>query len=73
MAKEQLLEFMGEVTEVLPNTSFKVMLESGHEILAHLKGNLKRNKITVVAGDKVTVEMTPYDLEKGRITYRHRQ
>jgi translation initiation factor IF-1 len=70
MAKEELLEFEGVVTDVLPNTMFKVKLENGHEILAHASGSMRKNRIRVLAGDSVTVEMTPYDLTKGRIKYR---
>ncbi|MEQ8388462.1 MAG: translation initiation factor IF-1 [Alphaproteobacteria bacterium] len=70
MAKEELLEFSGEVLELLPNAMFRVKLENGHEILAHTSGKMRKNRIRVLAGDKVTVEMTPYDLTKGRITYR---
>ncbi len=72
MAKEELLEFEGTVEEVLPNTMFKVILENGHEVLAHSSGKMRKNRIRVLAGDKVTVEMTPYDLSKGRITFRHK-
>ncbi len=72
MAKEELLEFEGIVNEVLPNAMFKVTLENGHELLAHTAGKMRRFRIRVLAGDKVTVEMTPYDLSKGRIIYRHK-
>lgn len=72
MAKEELLEFKGVVTDVLPNTMFKVKLENDHEILAHASGSMRKNRIRVLAGDKVTVEMTPYDLTKGRIKYREK-
>ena len=72
MAKEELLEFGGTVVEVLPNTMFRVELENGHEVLAHSSGKMRKNRIRVLAGDKVTVEMTPYDLTKGRITFRHK-
>ncbi len=72
MAKEELLEFEGVVEEVLPNTMFRVKLENGHEMLAHSSGRMRKNRIRVLAGDKVTVEMTPYDLTKGRITFRHK-
>lgn len=65
------IEFQGEVLEMLPNTTFKVRLDNGHEILAHLSGKMRMNRIRIVAGDNVTVEMTPYDLTKGRITYRN--
>ncbi|MEL6961870.1 MAG: translation initiation factor IF-1 [Pseudomonadota bacterium] len=70
MAKEELIEFSGTVTEVLPNAMFRVQLENDHEILAHTSGRMRKNRIRVLTGDKVTVEMTPYDLTKGRITYR---
>ena len=70
MAKEDALEFQGQVTELLPNAMFRVKLENEHEILAHTSGRMRKNRIRVLAGDKVTVEMTPYDLTKGRITYR---
>ena len=70
MSKEDLIEFSGTVTEVLPNAMFRVKLENEHEILAHTSGRMRKNRIRVLAGDKVTVEMTPYDLTRGRITYR---
>lgn len=72
MAKEELLEFDGTIVELLPNATFKVELENGHVIIGHTAGKLRKNRIRVLAGDKVLVEMTPYDLTKGRITYRHR-
>jgi translation initiation factor IF-1 len=70
MAKEELLEFPGTVSELLPNATFRVKLENGHEIIAHTAGKMRKNRIRVLVGDKVLVEMTPYDLTKGRITYR---
>lgn len=70
MAKEELIEFAGAVEEVLPNAMFRVKLENGHNVLAHTSGRMRKNRIRVLAGDKVTVEMTPYDLTKGRITFR---
>ena len=70
MAKEELLEFPGTVTELLPNATFRVQLENDHEIIAHTAGKMRKNRIRVLTGDKVLVEMTPYDLTKGRITYR---
>ncbi len=70
MAKEELLEFEGTVMELLPNAMFRVELENEHEVLAHTSGKMRKNRIRVLAGDKVMVEMTPYDLTKGRITYR---
>lgn len=72
MAKEELLEFPGVVSEVLPNAMFRVKLENDHEIVAHTAGKMRKNRIRVAAGDKVLVEMTPYDLTKGRITFRVR-
>jgi translation initiation factor IF-1 len=72
MAKEELLEFPGTVSEVLPNATFRVRLENDHEIIAHTAGKMRKNRIRVSAGDKVLVEMTPYDLTKGRITFRVR-
>ena len=72
MAKEEILEFKGKVTDLLPNAMFKVALENGHAVLAHTAGRMRKNRIRVLAGDQVTVEMTPYDLTKGRITYRHK-
>ena len=70
MPKEGSIEFQGVVLELLPNAMFKVKLENEHEILAHSSGIMRKNRIRVLAGDKVTVEMTPYDLTKGRITFR---
>jgi len=70
MPKEGSIEFQGVVLELLPNAMFKVKLENDHEILAHSSGKIRKNRIRVLAGDKVTVEMTPYDLTKGRITFR---
>jgi len=72
MVKEESLEFTGIVQELLPNAMFKVKLENDHEVLAHTSGKMRKNRIRVLAGDKVTVEMTPYDLTKGRITFRHK-
>jgi translation initiation factor IF-1 len=70
MAKEEMLEFNGVVTELLPNATFRVKLENNHEILEHSSGKLRKNRIRVLTGDKVLVEVTPYDLTKGRITFR---
>ena len=70
MAKEDQLEFEGEVIETLPNTKFKVKLENDHIITAHTAGKLRKNRIRVLQGDNVTVEVTPYDLTKGRIIFR---
>ena len=72
MPKEGSIEFQGVVLELLPNAMFKVKLENDHEILAHSSGKMRKNRIRVLAGDKVKVEMTPYDLTKGRITFRGR-
>ena len=70
MAKEDLIEFDGTVTEVLPDARFRVKLDNAHETLAYTAGRMKKARIRVLTGDRVTVEMTPYDLSKGRITYR---
>ena len=72
MTKEDLVEFEGVVSEVLPDARFRVALESGHEVLAYASGRMKKNRIRILAGDRVTVEMTTYDLTKGRINFRHR-
>ncbi|MCX7356006.1 MAG: translation initiation factor IF-1 [Alphaproteobacteria bacterium] len=70
MAKEELIEMGGTVMELLPNAMFRVKLENNHEILAHTSGKMRKNRIRVLAGDKVNIEITPYDLTKGRITFR---
>ena len=70
MAKDDIIEFEGEVIDTLPNTLFKVRLENGHEIIAHISGKMRKHYIRILTGDKVKVEMTPYDLSEGRITYR---
>jgi translation initiation factor IF-1 len=70
LAKEEKIEFKGKVAELLPNAMFRVKLENNHEVLAHTAGKLRKNRIRVLAGDRVLVEMTPYDLTKGRITFR---
>ena len=72
MVKEESLEYTGVVLELLPNAMFKVKLDNDHEVLAHTSGKLRKNRIRVLVGDKVDVEMTPYDLTKGRIVYRHK-
>ncbi len=72
MAKEELIEMPGIVTELLSNTMFRVTLENEHQITAHIAGKMRKNRIRVLTGDKVLVEMTPYDLSKGRITYRYK-
>lgn len=69
---KEVIEVEGSVLEALPNAQFKVELENGHEILAHISGKMRMHYIKILPGDKVTVEMTPYDLTKGRITYRHK-
>ena len=70
--KEDLIEFEGVVNETLPNTMFRVRLENGHEVIAHISGKMRKHYIRILTGDSVKVEMTPYDLTKGRITYRAR-
>ena len=70
MSKQDLLEFKGKVTDLLPNAMFRVQLENGHVVTAHTAGKLRKNRIRVLQGDNVTVEMTPYDLTKGRIFFR---
>ena len=70
MAKQDFLEFKGKVTELLPNAMFRVKLENNHDVLAHTAGKLRKNRIRILAGDNVLVEVTPYDLTKGRIIFR---
>ena len=70
MSKEDVIEVEGVVVEAIPNAMFKVELENGHQLLAHISGKLRMNFIRILPGDKVTVEMSPYDLSKGRITWR---
>lgn len=72
MSKNDVIELKGTVTDALPNTEFKVLLENGHHILAHVSGKIRMNFINILPGDKVTVELSPYDLTRGRITYRHK-
>jgi len=72
MAKEDVIEMDGTVTETLPNTMFRVELENGHVVTAHISGKMRKHYIRILTGDKVKVELTPYDLTKGRITYRER-
>ncbi len=72
MAKEEMLEFEGVVDEVLPDARCRVKLDNGHEVVAYTSGRMKKNRIRILAGDRVTVEMTPYDLTKGRINFRHK-
>lgn len=71
MAKEELLEMHGSVTEVLPDSRFRVTLENGHPVIAYTGGKMRKHHIRILAGDQVTLEMSPYDLSKGRITFRH--
>lgn len=70
MAKEDLIEFQGKVIEPLPNAMFRVELENGHKVLAHVSGKIRMNFIRILPGDRVTVELSPYDLTRGRIVYR---
>ncbi|VEU82955.1 translation initiation factor IF-1 [Acholeplasma hippikon] len=70
MAREDLIEVEAKVVEVLPNTKFKVELDNGHTVIAHVSGKIRINNIRILPGDKVTVELSPYDLSRGRITYR---
>ena len=70
MGKEDIIEVHGSVTETLPNAMFRVQLENGHKILAHISGKMRMHFIRILPGDKVTVELSPYDLTRGRITYR---
>ena len=71
MAKDDIIEMRGKVIELLPNATFKIELENGHQIIAYTSGKMRKNRIRVLAGDEVTVEMTPYDLTKGRVSHRH--
>ena len=71
MAKEELIEMQGRVTDVLPELRFRVDLENGHQLIAYTSGRMKKNHIRILAGDKVTLEMSPYDLNKARIVFRH--
>ena len=72
MAKEAHIEFEGTVIDTMPNTTFRVELENGHVVTAHISGKMRKNYIRILTGDKVTVQLTPYDLSKGRIVYRAR-
>jgi translation initiation factor IF-1 len=71
MAKEELIEMQGKVSEVLPDSRFRVTLDNGHELVAYAGGKMRKNHIRVLAGDNVSLELSPYDLTKGRITFRH--
>ena len=72
LTKEEKIEVEGEVTESLPNTMFRVMLDNGHEVLGHISGRMRRHYIRILPGDRVKVELSPYDLTRGRITYRYK-
>jgi len=72
MAKEELIEMEGLVVELLPDTRFRVQLDNGHAIVAYTAGRMRKNRIKTLAGDRVTVEMSPYDLDKGRVIFRHK-
>ena len=72
MAVEEKVEFEGEVTEALPNLMFRVKLDNGHELLAHLAGKMRRFRIRIFPGDRIKIELSPYDLNRGRIVYRYR-
>src|ERR1700683_3778882 len=72
MTKEELLQFDGLVIEILPDARYRVQLDSGHEVVAYTAGRMKKNRIKTLAGDRVTIEMSPYDLEKGRLIFRHK-
>src|SRR3981081_3787732 len=72
MAKEALIQFEGLVTEILPDARYRVQLDAGHEIVAYTAGKMKKNRIKTLAGDRVTIEMSPYDLEKGLLFFRHK-
>ncbi len=71
MAKEELIEMRGKVAEILPDSRYRVTLENGHELVAYTGGKMRKNHIRIIAGDDVSLEMSPYDLTKGRITFRH--
>lgn len=71
MAKEELIEMQGKVDEMLPDTRYRVTLDNGHQLIAYTGGKMRKHKIRILAGDYVTLEMSPYDLTKGRITFRH--
>ena len=72
MAKEEAIQMEGKVTETLPNTTFRVELENGHTVTAHISGKMRKHYIRILTGDQVTVELTPYDLTKGRISFRYK-
>ena len=71
MAKDDIIEMKGKVLELLPNATFRIELENGHKIIAYTSGKMRKNRIKVLVGDEVTVEISPYDLTKGRVSHRH--
>ena len=71
MAKEELVDMLGTVNELLPDPRFRVTLDNGHELVAYSAGKMKKNHVRILAGDRVTLELSPYDLTKGRVTFRH--
>jgi translation initiation factor IF-1 len=71
MAKEELIEMQGAVTEILPDARYRVTLDNGHRLIAYTGGKMRKHRIRVLAGDKITIEMSPYDMDKGRIIFRH--
>lgn len=73
MAKEEMVEFEGVIDEVLPNAVFRVILEGGNAVTAYASGKMRKHRIRILAGDRVTIEMSPYDLTKGRVTFRHKE
>jgi translation initiation factor IF-1 len=72
LPKEEKIEMEGEVVEALPNTMFKVKLDNGHEVLGHISGKMRRHYIRILPGDRIKIELSPYDLDRGRITYRYK-
>ena len=72
MAKEDVLSYNGKITEILPGQMYRIELENGHKLIGYASGKIKKNKIKILVGDRIEVEISPYDLSKGRITYRHR-
>jgi translation initiation factor IF-1 len=73
MGKEEKIEMEGEITEALPNTMFRVKLDNGHDVLGHISGKMRRHYIRILPGDRVKIELSPYDLDRGRITYRYKK
>jgi translation initiation factor IF-1 len=72
MAKEEMIEMEGVINEVMPDTRFRVGLDNGHSIIAYVSGKMRKHRIRILSGDRVSIELTPYDLDKGRITFRHK-